>query len=260
MSDTPVSPKADRLASPSWLDTRLVLGVLLVLVSVVVGARVLSSASSTQTVLVATRDLPTGATLGADDVRAEQVRLDAGQTAGLLRAPGGENRYVGSVVRRPVDEGEFVPLSALRRAAETEDRQFTLNVDVGHFPPGLASGDVVDVYVTPVTDGSQPQAAASPAGPGQLSATGSRQVLGGVVVESSRLPDGGLGGGTTSLPVVLNLARADVLKMVTAVAQGRIDLVRVRGVRGDADAAASPAAPAAGSARGTAPTSSPGAG
>ncbi|MCW2606555.1 MAG: hypothetical protein JWO60_1248 [Frankiales bacterium] len=254
MSDAPVSPKANRLASPSWLDTRLVLGVLLVLVSVVVGARVLSSASTTQAVLVAKRDLPAGATLTAEDLEVEEVRLDEEQTRRLLRAPDGENRYVGSVVRRPVDAGEFVPLTALRVAAETEDRQFTLNVEVGHFPPGLAPGDVVDVYVTPVTDGSMPQATPSPAGPTQLSATGSRQVLGGVVVESAKLPEGGLGGGSTSLPVVLNLARTDVLKMVTAVAQGRIDLVRVRGVRAKPGAAASPAAVEA------APSSSPAAG
>ncbi len=44
MSDAPGSPKAGRLATPGWVDGRLVLGVLLVLVSVVVGARVLSAA------------------------------------------------------------------------------------------------------------------------------------------------------------------------------------------------------------------------
>lgn len=246
MSDAPVSPKANRLASPNWLDTRLVLGVLLVLVSVVVGARVLASASSTQTVLVASRDLASGATLGEGDLEPVEVRLDADQTRGLLRAPGGRNTYGGYALRRPVDKGEYVPLTALRLASETEDRQFTLNVDVGHFPPGLRRGDVVDVYVTPATDGSQPQAAPSPAAAPQLSATGSRQVLAGVVVESADLPEGGLGGGSTSLPVVLNLARTDVLKMVTAVAQGRIDLVRVRGVKGEPSDAASPAvAPAA---------------
>src|SRR5687768_14738118 len=41
-SAVPPSPTARRLALPRWLDTRLVLGVLLVLVSVLVGARVLS--------------------------------------------------------------------------------------------------------------------------------------------------------------------------------------------------------------------------
>lgn len=50
MTEVPTSPAARRLASPRWLDGRLVLGVLLVLASVLVGARLLSSADRSQQV------------------------------------------------------------------------------------------------------------------------------------------------------------------------------------------------------------------
>lgn len=239
MSDAPVSPKANRLASPTWLDTRLVLGVLLVLVSVVVGARVLSAADRTQSVWAATRDLAAGTTISEGDLVREEVRLSDAQTARLLRAPGTENTYVGTVLSRPVGKEELVPLAALRQASDRNERQFTLNVAVGHRPPDLKRGQVVDVYVTPGRDAGQGATAASPA-PGtpqqtgaQLSATGSRLVLSGVTVDAVAGSEGGLGGGADSTPVVLNLAPADVLRLVTAVAEGQVDLVRVRGAQVD---------------------------
>ena len=152
MSDLPASPKAARLASPSWLDTRLVLGVLLVLVSVVVGARVLSSADRSSTVLVAQRDIAVGTTLVAGDLVRERVRLDDGQVDRRLLEADDDDAYVGFVTRRPLDAREFVPLAALRRAGDVDERQFALNVEPGHAPPDLAGGDTVDVYVTPEDD------------------------------------------------------------------------------------------------------------
>lgn len=237
MPDTPGSPTAARLASPGWLDTRLVLGVLLVLVSVVVGARVLSSADRSEFVWAAERDLAAGTTLTAEDLRREEVRLEPDQTARLLRAPSDVSAYVGYVTRRPLDADEFVPLNALRRAGDVDERQFALNVETGHAPPDLARGDLVDVYVTPeVEDGGPP---ASPGAPGQLAEGAVRRVLGNVTVESTTRDEGGLGGGgQQSAPVVLNLRPGDVPLMVAAVAEGRIDLVRVRGRRGPLQAPA----------------------
>ena len=66
---------ARQLARPSWTDTRLLLGVLLVLGSVVLGARVVTSAQRTQPVWAASRDLPAGTVLRADDLKAADVRL-----------------------------------------------------------------------------------------------------------------------------------------------------------------------------------------
>ncbi|MDX6207895.1 MAG: hypothetical protein QOE24_286, partial [Frankiales bacterium] len=59
----PLSPVASRLALPRWFDARMVIGILLVLGSVVVGAKVFSSAGATTSVWAASRDLPAGARL-----------------------------------------------------------------------------------------------------------------------------------------------------------------------------------------------------
>lgn len=231
MSDLPASPKAARLASPSWLDTRLVLGVLLVLVSVVVGAQVLSAADRSSYVLVATRDIAVGTTLAPGDLVREQVRLEDGQVDSRLLEADEDDAYVGFVTRRPLDAREFVPLAALRRAGDVDERQFALNVEPGHAPPDLDGGDSVDVYVTPELDGLPaavtPTASPSPA----LSGSRARLVLQGVTVETAGGDDDSLGGSESS-QVVLNVAPAQVLTLVSAVAEGRIDLVRVRGRRG----------------------------
>ena len=231
MSDLPASPKAARLASPSWLDTRLVLGVLLVLVSVVVGAQVLSAADRSSFVLVATRDLAVGTTLAPGDLVREQVRLEDGQVDSRLLEADEDDAYVGFVTRRPLDAREFVPLAALRRAGDVDERQFALNVEPGHAPPDLDGGDSVDVYVTPEVDGGPAVAPSASPSPG-LSATRARLVLQGVTVEAAGGDDEGLGGSAESSEVVLNVAPAQVLTLVSAVAEGRIDLVRVRGRRG----------------------------
>ena len=106
MTDAPTSPAASRLASPRWLDTRLVVGVLLVLVSVLVGARVLSSADRSQQVWVATRELPVGTVLAEGDLQRGQVRLL--ERTGLYAAAGAQPP-VGYVVRRGVGRGELLP-------------------------------------------------------------------------------------------------------------------------------------------------------
>ncbi|MCU1692411.1 MAG: hypothetical protein JWM64_1502 [Frankiales bacterium] len=227
MPDTPASPKAARLASPSWLDTRLVLGVLLVLVSVVVGARVLSSADRSYRVYVATHDIAAGVTLEDDDFRAEEVRLDVAQVNRLVPVSA-DGPPVGRTSVRPLTAGDLVLRSSLEERRNFDLRQFTLNIEPGHAPPDLQDGEQVDVYVTPEEDGGA--APTAPSAAPNLSTTGIRKVLSGIAVESAGGGgDSALGGGSEAVPVVLLLVPRDVLPMVTAVAQGRIDLVRVYG-------------------------------
>lgn len=227
MTEAPASPPAGRLATPSWLDTRLVLGVLLVLVSVVVGARVLSSADRSSTVWAATRDLAPGASLTAADLQPAQVRL-FGSATGYLPADGAAP--TGYVLARGVAAGELVPAGALVRPGDdVELRRVTVPVLPGHHPPGLARGQQVDVWVTPDRD------AALAAGE---QARGSRLVLSGVTVEQGPEAGGGLGGATPERSVVLVLDPGDVEGLLSAMAEGRIDLVQVptaRDVAGGAD-------------------------
>ncbi len=211
MSDPLASPPARRLPVPGWLDGRLLLGVLMVLVSVVAGARVLGSSDDSQPVWVATHALGAGSTLADDDLQPGRARLyDAGSR--YLLAEGA--KPVGYVLRRDVGPGELVPRDGLARPDEPgEDlREVSVPVAPGHLPEDLASGQHVDVYLTPTSGSARV-------------ADGTRLVLPRVAV-GLRPRGGGLGaGGTTG--VVLSVPAAQAAGLVAAVQEGTLDLVRV---------------------------------
>jgi hypothetical protein len=238
VSDAPASPKAGRLATPGWLDGRLVLGVLLVLVSVVVGARVLAAADRTQLVWTAARDLAPGSTLAADDLEPTEVRL-FGTGNRYLAAP--DRGFVGYVLERGVARGELVPVDALQQHDGTPDLRFvSVPVLPGRYPADLARGQLVDVWATPERDG----AAVSGAGaePGDDSAGGtSRLVLSAVPVHAPPDSGGALSAGTAERAVVLAVRPGDVGALVAAMSTGRVDLVRVPSPR---ERSAQPAATA----------------
>lgn len=149
-------PTPRRVRPPRWLDLRLVLGVLLVLGSVLLGARVVSAADATVPVWAAAGDLAPGTELTADDLVAVHVRLDATADAYLSTAA----RPEGHTLARAVRAGELVPRSALEEPARLV--QLALPVQAGYVPPALDRGQLVDVYavadpaagVTGVADGS----------------------------------------------------------------------------------------------------------
>jgi hypothetical protein len=209
------SPSAARLARPAWLDARLVLGVLLVLVSVVVGARALAAADRSQLVWATASDLAAGVTLTADDLVASQVRL-FGSGGGYLPARG--DKPVGYVLDRAVGAGELLPRSALMLPEGQDDlRQVSVPVLPGHVPPDLARGEQVDVWSTPSVDGGTPA--------GERAAA-SRLVLPSLTVQQP-MGDGGALGASAERSVVLVLRPGDVGTLLSATALGRLDLVRV---------------------------------
>jgi hypothetical protein len=215
VSDAPASPKAGRLATPGWLDGRLLLGVLLVLVSVVVGARVLAAADRTQLVWSAARDLAPGSTLTADDLRPTEVRL-LGTGDRYLAAP--DTGFEGYVLDRAVSTGELVPVGALRPPGAAELRFVSVSVQPGRYPADLARGQAVDVWATPERE---------PAAAAEADGGASRLVLAAVPVHATADGGGALSAGSTDRAVVLAVRPGDVGDLVAAMSSGRIDLVRV---------------------------------
>jgi hypothetical protein len=204
-----VSPAARRLTRPSWLDTRVVLGLLLVMTAVVVGARILAAADRYSTVYVARHALVPGEQLRAADVAVGRVRFDgeAGQyvAAGALPA--------GYLVTRYVAAGDLVPRAALtaNAAAISASRLVTVPVASGHLPVDLGRGDEVDVYLTTKAAGGGTDAPSL--------------VLPAAVVDSVEA-SGGLSADESSA-VVLVVPAARVPAMVRAVEAGDLDLVRI---------------------------------
>ena len=215
MTDAPGSPSASRLATPSWLDGRLVLGVLLVLISVLVGAKVLAGADSSQQVWSARHALAPGTVLVADDLELTKVRLF--DTSGRYLAGAAP---VGYVVLRSIGSHELLPHDALAAPGkQVERRQVTIPVAFGHLPTDLRAGDVVDVYVTP-------DEKAVRRGTKGVDLTVPRLVLPDVVVAKVTRSSGLTSSGQT-VPVVVTVDPSQVLALVQALADGPIDLVRV---------------------------------
>ncbi len=254
MPDSPASPAARRLATPRWLDTRLVLGVLLVLLSVLVGARVLSGADRSQLVWATNRALAPGSVLAEGDLVSVRVRLF--DSAGLY-LDAAQPPPVGYVASRGLGAGELVPDDALRRPeVDVDFRLVTVLVELGHVPPDLVDGQQVDVWVTPPREPGAPPAPVE--GPvrqgtpaptaGALQLSGSEVVLSATTVAAGP-PEAGFSAGGAAAPVVLQVRPDDVARLLSATSLGRIDLVRVP----RAAEAAAPVEPAAGSAGGGTP-------
>jgi hypothetical protein len=228
LTEPPASPRAARLATPSWLDTRLVLGVLLVLVSVVVGARLLSAADRSQLVWTTARPLAPGSALAASDLVPTPVRL-FGNAERYLSAE--QPPPVGYLLRRAVGPDELLPRDALAApGADLDVRSVTVNVRPGNAPPDLAAGEQVDVYVTPEQPDGAGRAALAPGAPEATASpvplAGSRLVLARVTVLSAP-SERGLGAGSEQRAVVLQVEPGDVTSVLSATELGRLDLVRV---------------------------------
>ena len=243
MTDPPV-PLASRLAAPSWLNTRVVLGLLLVLVCVVLGARLFASADASQSVWVATRDLAPGTTLSEGDLEQGRVRLfDNGARYLVASAP----KPVGYVLTRGVGADELLPALGLRRPDELARplRDVSVPVEAGHLPGDLQTGQQVDVYVTAGSAAATPADAPSsggqasgarssdgqgstgqaPTGQGsELGSGATRLVLAGVPV---RLRPAEAGLGSRGSAVVLSVPESDAAVLVAALQEGAVDLVRV---------------------------------
>lgn len=209
MSDLP-APLANRLKPPSWLDGRLVIGIVLVLVSVVVGAKVVASSGHFDEVWAASHDLAPGTTLTKGDLVSVKVRFhDHG--GGYYSATG--KSLVGRTTIAPLSAGQLIPAAAVPAQPPTQNRLVTVPVAKLHMPhDGDLQGKQVDLYVTVKSSVGQPQQAP------QL-------VLANVtvadVIAQSSLADAGSSGLVLQVPVEY------VNAVVGAVESGSIDVVRV---------------------------------
>jgi Flp pilus assembly protein CpaB len=138
------SPPGRRLSRPRWRDSRLLVGVLLVLVSVVLGARLFAAADRTRAWVVAKGDLPAGHLV---------VATDLATTAAYL-GPAAADRYypaerssemVGAVLARPVSAGELIGGADFVGGTAPPTRLVSVVVKDGRVP-ALAPGDHVDVF------------------------------------------------------------------------------------------------------------------
>lgn len=139
---TNASPVPRRLRTPTWFDARLLLGLLLVIGSVLLGAVVVSRADSTKPVLAMSHDLAAGTIVTAADVHTQRVKLGA-SAPGYVTV---SNDAVGRTLTRPLSAGELLPRTAVR-AASTTDTTVPISVRPENAPE-LARGQRIGVWVS----------------------------------------------------------------------------------------------------------------
>jgi hypothetical protein len=183
-------PRAARLGRPGWLDPRLLLGVLLVLVSVVVGAKVVAEADDTYPVWAVSHDLGPRSSLVAGDLVVKRVRIE-GDPSTYVSAVG--LAPVGWVLSRAVAAGELLPRAALDEPGAVSTRRVAVPVEPV-VAADLADGAVVDVYLVPRLDG-----------PRTTSPPPVQRVLTGITVAKVERGGRGLAGSGARASVVLVL-------------------------------------------------------
>ena len=189
-------------------DLRLAVGAVLVLLAMLLGARLLSSAGDRTDVWSLRVPLAAGTTLRADDLVAVPV-AGAAVTAYVPAS----TAVVGKVLVRDAGAGELLAVTAVAEATPAARRLVTVAVDPLHSPPGLARGERVDVYVTP-KDGA--------------SVGGAVSVLPALVLSGALVADpGSADQANGQVGVVLDVAAKDADRAVAAARGGDVDLVRV---------------------------------
>jgi Flp pilus assembly protein CpaB len=193
------------------LDTRLVVGLLLVALSVIGGLRLAAGADHTVAVYTATRDLPADHVLVAGDIGTTRIQASDEVLDRLVRVSG-TGALTDRVLRFPLAEGDLVAGAGLGRVAR-EGREITVPIAPEHALGGaLEPGDKVDVL------GSFDK--------GTEAAKTLTVAAGAQVVEVVRA-DGLFGQREGELAALtISVAPRDVVFVAFAVRNGELDIVR----------------------------------
>ena len=133
-----------RLRRPRWKDPRLIVGVVLVVASVLMGALLVSRLAETTPVLVARSPIVPGDPIDPDNLTLVEMRLGDQHDLylGALEAiPDG------SVATRAVQAGELLPLSAVGQSADVPLRPIVIPVD-STVAESVAPGVSVELWHT----------------------------------------------------------------------------------------------------------------
>jgi hypothetical protein len=188
--DATPSPIPRRTKRPSWLDLRLIIGVILVLTSVLVGALVVSAADHRDPVWAVSHDVATGTVLQADDIHQVQVRLGS---ATSRYVPSGQ-AVIGQAVKQPLRSGELLAKADVGPA----ENGVTVTIPIEpENAPKISTGNRITVWLT------------------SKSCRGVA-VLSGVTVQDVRSAGSGALSSTGTVSVLVRLSAGDAKRIVTA--------------------------------------------
>jgi hypothetical protein len=183
--------QARRSGASSWRDLRLWIGVALVAVSALVGARLLDRADDTVALWAVRGEMAPGELVTADRLVARDVHfVDPADAERYVRV--GAALPTQARLRRGLGTGELLPRSAVGTPEETGLLSVPISMPGLALPPEVAPGSVVDVWVTAENDRGRSVARpvlrevvviAAPPGSGAFGDGGDRQLVLGVPAE-----------------------------------------------------------------------------
>jgi hypothetical protein len=215
MAELP-KPTAARLRKPSWRDSRLVFGVVLVLLSMAIGGKVMAAADDTVPMYAAAASLVPGQPVTQRDVKRVDVQLGADRS-----------RYVAAdheiahdtFALRDVRPGELLPTSALGKRADISLKPVSVPVGGGSAAQ-LVAGSIVDVWVNAKDPSSAAEKYGNPV----------KTLEAAPVVRTPDTTGGGLGAASGTTAVQIIVPEAGVQALIAAIDQGaKITLVPVPG-------------------------------
>jgi hypothetical protein len=145
---SPASPAATRPSRPGWRDPRLAVGIGLVALCGLLGARLLGGADDTVQVWAVQGDRVAGQSLTEADLAAVRIHFDS---------VGDADRYLsaadpvpdGALFTRDVGAGELLPRAALGSAEGVDLVELPVTLPSQAVPATLREGATIDIWVTP---------------------------------------------------------------------------------------------------------------
>ena len=206
-------PRTARLEHQPWRDPRLILGLLMVLVSTVLGAAAVAAAGSSTGYWAVRSEVRAGDPVKRSDLVPAEAHLPDDAARHLLATDEALPARLDDLVwARDLGDGALVNRAALADQRSGDVTELPLTVTSGAAPDDLQRGDQVDVWVGP--------------GPGDDAGEKSVRVLRDVRVVS-------IGGsasvrGGPSRTVLVDVSDAELSgSVVSTVAAGHVTMVRV---------------------------------
>ncbi len=150
-ADLAEPPPAVRAHPSGWRDPRLVLGVVIIAICVLVGARLLAAADDTVAVWSLRHDVAVGTRIDSSDLSAAHVHFAGAGADRYL--PATTDLAAGSVATHDLVAGELLPRSAVDVDGGPALVEVPLSVAPDDLPASVERGAVVDVWVTPKVTG-----------------------------------------------------------------------------------------------------------
>ncbi len=141
--------KRTKIGKPkrSIRDFRLWLGVLFIAISIVLTQNVLNKATARSQAVIVTNEIPAGSVISQDDLKTVNVVLPQ-----QVKAISDLTEAVGTTATRDLFIGDVLTSDSLSSKTNLNVRLISVPIRAGHLPK-LDTGQLVDIWMTPSTDG-----------------------------------------------------------------------------------------------------------